>query len=261
MIDIGCLVVVGVVTWMVAAEGIWGAAQIFLAVLFSALVAFNFFEPLAIVLGRFIPDQYSDYVALVGLFTVVVFVLRLAAEQIAQTYIQVIPAVDTAGRWAFGVLTGYVTMAFLLAALHTAPLPREFAGFAPERNNFLGMAPDRQLLGFMQYVSERPLCWQYRENVAGQSVLVSNAFDGRFESVGSPNKPYTARDGYGREVPQLVWPSFPIRYALRRERLSVQGGAAVQNPSQQPVVIAPPVAAPAAPAPKGGAPVETQSGF
>ena len=65
MIEICCLIVVGLVTWMVAAEGIVGAGQIFLITLISGLVAMNFFEPLAGHL-TFLPDAYRDFVALVG---------------------------------------------------------------------------------------------------------------------------------------------------------------------------------------------------
>ncbi len=51
--------------------------------------------------------------------------------------------------------TGYVVAAIILTSLHTAPLSREFMGFKPERSNlFDALAPDRQWLGFTQYVSE-----------------------------------------------------------------------------------------------------------
>ena len=47
-------------------------------------------------------------------------------------------------RWTCGLATGYVTVAFLLTALHTAPLPREFLGFSGEKKNFFGIGADRQ---------------------------------------------------------------------------------------------------------------------
>lgn len=203
MIDMACLIVVGIVTWMVAAEGIYGAGQVFLCTLLSALVAMNFFEPLAVQLRAFLPDIYCDFVALIGLFTVLVFGIRLGVEHISPTFVQVIPAVDTAGRWVLGAATGYLTMAFLLTALHTAPMPREFIGFKPERNNFFGQAPDRQWLGFVQYVSEKPLASTVHYKEGTKDVFVARPFDGRYEIVGG--------------MPQRIWPSFPIRYAQRRE--------------------------------------------
>ena len=58
------LVIVEVVAWMVASEGIWGAVQTFLCTLLAGLLAMNFFEPLAYRLGGIVPDgNYSDIVA------------------------------------------------------------------------------------------------------------------------------------------------------------------------------------------------------
>ena len=252
MIEIFCIIIVGVVTWMVAAEGIWSAAQVFLCTLLSALVAMNFYEPVAIKLDGFVPKEYSDIVALLGLFIVLVFGLRLGCEQIAPSYIQVVPALDSFGRWLFGGATGYLLMAFLLTSLHTGPLPREFMGFTPERKNFFGSAPDRQWLGFVQYISEKPLCgWPSREKV-GAIEYNSHTFDGHFEKVGDPLKPYHNRDSYGRDTPQVIWPSFPIRYAMRRERYALNQSSTSQGAPAMPVApVAPPGGAKPTSAPVG----------
>lgn len=193
------VVIVAIVTWCVASEGAWGAGLTFLAVLFAGLLAMNFFEPVA----GFLDDmgsgmeRYSDFAALVGLFALFTFLLRLATDTIAPTEIDVDARVYQASRWLFGLAAGYTTMAVLLTALHTAPLPRTFIGFSPERNNLLDFAaPDRQWLAFTQHVSEK--------------VLARRVFDGA-EYNPQP---------YGTD--QKYWPSFPIRYATRRQ----EGGGA-----------------------------------
>jgi hypothetical protein len=85
-------------------------------------------------------------------------------------------------------------MAILLTALHTAPLPRSFVGFSPERSNFFdSLAPDRQWLGFTQHVSEKVL-------------NTGRVFDGPKFSMPGTDQEY--------------WPSFPIRYATRREDIA-----------------------------------------
>ena len=189
-------------------------------VLLSGLLAMNFFEPLAMFLEENIASSGSwryrwDFIALVGLFGGFVFAFRSAAEYLSPTFMQVHPLVHEIARWSCGLLTGYVTMAILLTALHTAPLPREFLGFTPERKNFFGMtAPDRQWLGFTQYVSER--------------VFKSGRiFDGPRITVGDYEK--------------KIWPSFPIRYASRREllaagesRRSGSGKSKILKPQVQP---------------------------
>lgn len=242
MIEIACLIVVGVVTWMVAGEGICGAVQVFLCTLISGLIAMNFFEPLAMQLKSFLPDNYCDIVALLGLFIVLVFALRMGTEHLSPSYVQVIPAIDSVGRWIFGAATGYLTMAILLTSLHTAPLPREFMGFTPERNNFFGVAPDRQWLGFTQYVSEKPLASMVRYTSGGKTVWMPRLFDGRYERVGDPNKPYSVRNLSGIDAPQVIWPSFTIRYAMRRNRI------AMNQVDVPPPVVVPQPAATGAPA-------------
>lgn len=244
MVDLGCLIVVGIIVWCVANEGLWGAAHTFLCVLLSGLLAMNYFEPLAGFLDGILGGWkgYSDIVALVGLFTAFVFALRLGTEQLSPTFIQLPNAMDQGGRWLFGALTGYVTMALLLTSLHTAPLPREFLGFKPEQSNFFGMAPDRQWMGFTQYVTEKPFARIMFQD-PNTKALVAHPFDGKYEVLGDKSAPFH----------NTIWPSFPIRYAMRR---SLIGGA--QGPAAAPVIVAPP------PAPStggGGGAVPSNPGF
>lgn len=225
MIDVACLAVVGVIIWCVASEGLWGSAHTFLCVLISGLLAMNFFEPVAGFLDGMLGSyrNYSDVIALVGLFTALIFGLRLGTEHLCPTFIQLPSAADQAGRWVFAALTGYLTMAVLLTSLHTAPFPREFMGFKPERANFFGMAPDRQWLGFMQYVTEKSFAKQIYKD-PNTKELIYNTFDGKWELLGDPTQPF----------PNRIWPSFPIRYAMRRQQA---GGAS--GPAPAPVAVQP----------------------
>ncbi|HEY3968926.1 MAG TPA: CvpA family protein [Planctomycetaceae bacterium] len=216
------LLIVAGVTWCVAGEGAWGAVLTFLAVVFAGLLAMNFFEPLANFLDNNIGSavqNYSDLAALLGLFALFTFLLRLAFDNISPTEIDLDGRVQQVTRWLFGAATGYATMAILLTALHTAPLPRNFLGFKPERVNFFEIsAPDRQWLGFTQHVSEKVL-------------PTGKVFDG-------PKFPMPE----GTE--SRIWPSFPIRYAMRRQdygspRKGIVGGG--------PVAPAPSPAGPAGP--------------
>jgi hypothetical protein len=218
------LVVIAVVTWCVASEGAWGAGLTFLCVVFAGLLAMNFFEPVAGLLdgmGTWMKD-YSDLFALVGLFTLFVFLGRLATDNIAPTEIEYDARVYNVARWLLGLATGYVTMAILLTAVHTAPLPRNFLGFSPERDNLFDIAaPDRQWLGFTQRVSEKILA-------------TGRIFDGPVF-----NAP---------ETDQRVWPSFPIRYASRRQDYSTPRKPGVAT------------GAPASPAGGGNAPAPGPGG-
>ena len=186
------LCLVAAVGWCVASEGAWGAAIHFFCVLFAGLLTMSFFELAASPLekmGRTIAP-FADFLAFFGLFGLFTFLLRLATDQLAPTQIELDASVFQIARRVFAVASGYTTMAIVLTGLHTAPLPREFLGFKPEaRNLFDAAAPDRQWLGFTQWVSENVL-WSGR------------VFDGPIAKVEGTS--------------QTVWPSFPIRYATKR---------------------------------------------
>jgi hypothetical protein len=219
--DVLLLVIFGGVTYCVAGEGAWGAAITCLSVILSGLIAMNFFEPICdnLMGSNSYWQARLDLIVLVGLFAAGVSGLRFGADYFSPTYIGVHRLVHAGARWGCAALTGYVTMAFLLTALHTSALPREFMGFTPERANFISLAPDRQWLGFMQWVSE---------NVCHSSP--PRIFDGPRITLGGP----ATKD----EVQNRIWPSFPIRYASRREKGSGGGGvAAPLAPARQ---VAPP---------------------
>ena len=89
----------------------------------------NFFEPLAGALDGI--SQFanrSDYLALLGIFAVMVTLMRLGVERLQPTFIPLNGILYDIIRWGFGVFTGYVTAGILLTALHTAPLPARVHG-------------------------------------------------------------------------------------------------------------------------------------
>jgi hypothetical protein len=206
IIDLLLVIIIGAVTWCVASEGAWGAVLTFLSVLFSGLLAMNFYESLAGFLSAQFSsfEPYSDFMALMGLFALFTTGFRMLGEQISPVQIELDGPVYQGCRWAFSIISGYVTMAFLLTALHTAPLPREFLDFKPERANLFGAAsPDRQWLGFTQHVSEK--------------VLSSDRiFDGMI---------IKGMVLQGEKHP--VWATFPIRYASRRESYATPNQAKI----------------------------------
>ncbi|MEZ6046640.1 MAG: CvpA family protein [Planctomycetaceae bacterium] len=199
------LIIMGAVVWSVASEGPWGATIMFFSVLFSGLLALNYFEPVAGFLEGMMPESWrlhTDFLGLTGLFIIFLVLFRVVTLYLLPSYIEVHSAVYEGARWTFGGLTGYMVVGFVLLTLHTAPLPREFIGFTPNGNNFFGAtAPDRQWLGFMQYLSEK-----------------------NFSRFGEPR----IFDGEERTgvigVDNTIWPSFPIRYASRRQLYSENVG-------------------------------------
>jgi hypothetical protein len=206
--DLVCLAMVCWVSFRVSDEGAWGAAMVFFTVLFSGLIAMNTFEPLAEWLAIQVSDSETwqsrwDVISLLGLFGASVFIMRVVTERLAPARMPIPQLAEFPLRWLAAIATASVTLGVLLTSLHIAPLPRvvtkdeilEVAGFQPEREQFFGLAPDRQWLEFNQWLSQQAL------NRGDSSRL----FDGPIYRSGGQS---------GR------WPSFPIRYADRRERLT-----------------------------------------
>lgn len=210
MIDIILIAIIGIITWCVASEGAWGAVLTFFSVILAGLLAMNYFEPVAQLLGGSITNSGAwkyrwDFIALMGIFGIGIFAFRTITDYLAPNYQEVHSLMHDGFRWGFGFFTGYVTMAICCTALHTAALPREFLGFTPERNNLLGIAaPDRQWLGFTQYVTEK-------------NFSSGRIFDG---------PQYAVVEGQEPEI----WPSFPIRYATTRMQASGAMAASQQQP-------------------------------
>ncbi|SFI65408.1 CvpA family protein [Planctomicrobium piriforme] len=224
MMDILLLVGMGLVIWMVGNDGPWGAGITFVSVLMSGLIAMNFFEPLANLMGRAVMTSYDwqirwDIICLLGIFSLCVFLFRTIGEQLLPTYAELSSPVYEGARWGFAALTAYAVAAFVCTSLHVAPLPREFLGFTAESRNLFGMAPDRQWLGFTQHASEKSLMRMRADN---RPALFDVAY--------FPSNPADVRT-------TKEWSSFPIRYAARRQQFA-SGGAPL--PVQSNVPLAPP---------------------
>ncbi len=209
ILDIILVGIVALVTWCVASEGAWGAALMLVSVIISALLATSLFEVTASFLQSNLSDSHAwqhrwDVISLVGLFSGFVLAFRKITERIMPIHIELHGLVYDVTRWGASLATGYVTMAFLLTAFHTAPLPPDMLGFTPEpqrRGGPLGQsAPDMKWLGFVHHMTETA----FRNGAAGP------IFDGPRFSL------YPGAEAQ-------VLPSFPIRYASRRDRY--YGGA------------------------------------
>jgi len=204
ILDVILVGIVAVITWCVASEGAWGAALMLVSVVISGLLATSLFEVTAGFLQEHLADSNEwqhrwDVIALVGLFSGFVLAFRKITERIMPVHIEVHGLVFDVTRWAASLATGYVTMAFLLTAYHTAPLPPDMLGFTAEphrRGGPVGQsAPDFKWLGFVHHMTETA----FRNGTNGP------IFDGPRFSL------------YSGAEPQIL-PSFPIRYASRRDR-------------------------------------------
>jgi hypothetical protein len=155
IVDLGVVVLILGMTYALASEGLWGAALMFFNVLFAGLITFNFYEPLAGVIGgnvSFLAD-YADSLSLLLIFVVSLLLLRLTTESLAPTMVRFPAPIYHLGRWLFGLAASVLAMAVFYLAFHTAPIHKKmFYGAAPyDHKPPFGMGIDWQWLGFFQY--------------------------------------------------------------------------------------------------------------
>jgi hypothetical protein len=138
-------------------EGMWNNGLRLINVVTAALLATNFYEPAATWLDRFQPSlsYLCDFLALWVLFGLFASVFRALTDEVSKVKVRFLNIADRIGSVFFAICIAWVLICFAAMTLHTAPLSREFlfGSFKPEQRQLMGLAPDRQWLGFMQRVS------------------------------------------------------------------------------------------------------------
>jgi hypothetical protein len=150
-------------------EGMWSNAITLVNVTFAALIATNYFEPLAARLDKASPEYTYlwDFLMLWGVFALVYGVMRAVTDTISRYRVRFKMPVEHTGRvlfavWAAWIMVGFTTMSLHLAPLSANPFGGSFAK-RPTSGNFLGMAPDRQWLAFVQKSSRGVLSRSHRQ--------------------------------------------------------------------------------------------------
>lgn len=143
-------------TYALMGEGLTGAALMFFDVLFGAVIAFNFYEPLAALLAANLGflSGFADTLCLLLLFSVSVLLLRLTTETLAPAMGRYPAPVYHIGRIAFGLAASVVTMAIVVLALECAPVHKKILGAVDYKYKppfKLGI--DHSFLGFFQYTT------------------------------------------------------------------------------------------------------------
>ncbi len=150
------LIIVGLVlgmTWALTSEGLWGSALMFFNVLFGAMVALNFYEPLAkLIDSTGIPWGFSDTLCMMLLFSITVLILRMTTETLAPAQVRFPMPVYHLGRLVFGLGGAVITIAIVILAFHCAPVHKKiFNVVAYDSKPPFGLGLDHQMLGLFQH--------------------------------------------------------------------------------------------------------------
>jgi hypothetical protein len=139
---------------MLYSEGIWSNAVRLINVVTAALLSVNFFEPAAAFLDDWQPWDGWDFLALWALFAIFFAILCSLTDMVSKVKVRFLGHAEKIGGAVLALWIGWVMVCFTMMTLHTAPLARNFlfGGFTTKSDErmFLGFAPDRQWLGFVQ---------------------------------------------------------------------------------------------------------------
>ena len=145
---------------MIFSEGLWSATISLINVITAAMLATNFFEPVA----TFLTNQatgltfFWDFVAVWAVFIISLVVMQLITGFLSRYRVRFKKPVDIAGGVFCAAWIGWIMMQFTLFTLHVSPLGKNFlaGSFQPEptARMFFGLAPDRNWLAFMHTMSE-----------------------------------------------------------------------------------------------------------
>lgn len=197
------LIIIGCVAFLYT-EGIWSNAIRLINVVTAALIATNFWEPVARWLEGFGESftYYWDLLALWGLFAISMLVFRSITSGLSKQKVKFLQIADNIGGGVLAAVVAWVMVCFITFTLHTAPLARNFmfGGFTPDSRMLMGLGPDRQWLGFVRNVSRGVYC-RYGND------------DNRYGSEPDPSSSAQKLCVFDREG----W--FISRYAARRSAL------------------------------------------
>jgi len=116
---------------MLVREGLWSNAITLVNILISGLVAFSFYSPLAIYLDEMLDGEYTyllDFVTIWGLFVITILVCRLVTGLASGTRMRFKNPIDPIAGPVLGELASWALAAFVMATLHTSPMPKDAFG-------------------------------------------------------------------------------------------------------------------------------------
>jgi hypothetical protein len=139
-------------TYVLTSEGLWGAALMFFNVLFGAMIALNFYEPLArLIDSTGLNWGFSETLCMLLLFSASVMFLRMTVETLAPAQVRFPAPIYQIGRLVFGLGGATITLAIIILAFHCAPIHKKmFQAVQYDTSPPFGLGLDHQLLGLFQ---------------------------------------------------------------------------------------------------------------
>jgi hypothetical protein len=141
--------------------GMWTNLIMLGNVVVAALVATNYFEPLAGLLSGYVSFlmPYADVLSLWVIFALTLMLLKAITDVVSRTRVRFPMPLEILGSLFAIFATGWVFVCLATFSIHLSSLSRVTfgGGFKPETGSFFGFAPDRLWMGFVQRESQGTL--------------------------------------------------------------------------------------------------------
>ena len=140
-------------------EGLWSNAIKLFNVILAAMLATNYFEPLADFLTAKAPTYTYvwDLLSVWAIFCIALALMQTITDRLSRVQVRFRKPVETAGGIFFACWVGWMMICFTTFTLHLAPMSRSFLGdsfgASPDSSTFFGLDPDRKWLAFMHTMS------------------------------------------------------------------------------------------------------------
>lgn len=168
-------------------QGAWSCVLNIINLLFAALIATNFWEPISQLLEENVDKVYTyvyDFLVLWVLFAASYALLRAITNGVSEHRVEFHPYLELGARSVLCLICGWIFLSFALFTLHTSPLPPSPMGaWATPQDGVFMFDPDVRWMEFAFARSRGSLAREkYSESDAHPNDASSNVET--FDSLG-----------------------------------------------------------------------------
>ena len=188
------LLVIGIAFYQVT-QGLFNALIMTILSVFAAVIAFNFYEPLALTLAEWQP-QTAHAIALLALFVIPLLLLRIGFDLLLRNNVVFGMWADRIGGGVLGIITGIILVGMLTTTLQMLPWGWTVLGYEPydrklTRDSSLApFYPDEFVVGMVSMFSEGSLDadkpWDGIHDDLFLELTASRNEVGQYVRVGAP---------------------------------------------------------------------------
>jgi uncharacterized membrane protein required for colicin V production len=204
LIGLSFVLIVGIAIWQVRMGAFSALITLILASL-SAVIAFNYFEPLANAMFDWTDQKrhpmYMNAASLMLLFVVVQLALRFVFDLLVSNDVGFAMWPNRIGGGALGVLVGMVQVGVFMIALQMLPVSQSVFTYVPYKDDLtqkaglLPFKPDRFVLGMVESFSKgglgvgHPWSAEHDDFLKAQFARRNQGWDAQVDGDGFQTKP------------------------------------------------------------------------